>query len=97
MAFGLGALRSIAAISPAAWYNIGLMTALLSLAFAGFLAVRAWREMHEDIEPASVEELLESFERARAEGALDDQEYRRVRRKVEGTGSESASAPGTDQ
>lgn len=73
---------SLAAVSAATWYNVGLIVVLLSLLIVGTVAYRAWHEAHEDIEPVSPEDLLASFEEARAAGELDDEEYERVRQRI---------------
>ncbi|MGO8898637.1 MAG: hypothetical protein ACLQU5_09845 [Isosphaeraceae bacterium] len=80
---GLEGAVLLAALSPAAWYNIGLVVVLAALAIAGVMAYRVWHEVNEEIEPATSEELLASFEQARSEGKLDDEEYARVRREIE--------------
>ncbi|HMF37932.1 MAG TPA: hypothetical protein VKF17_14900, partial [Isosphaeraceae bacterium] len=77
----------LVALSPAAWYNIGLAVVLVALAIAGVIAYRVWHEVNEEIEPATPEELLACFEQARSEGELDDDEYARVRREIERTAS----------
>jgi hypothetical protein len=87
--FGLEGAVLLVALSPAAWYNIGLIVVLVALAIAGVTAYRVWREINEEIEPATPEELLASFEQARSAGELDDDEYARVRREIE----KSASRP----
>ena len=81
--FGLEGAVLLAALSPAAWYNIGLVVVLVALAIAGVMAYQVWHEVNEEIEPATPEELLASFEQARSEGELDDEEYARVRREIE--------------
>lgn len=73
----------LAALSPAAWYNIGLVVVLVALGIAGVMAYKVWHEVNEEIEPATPEELLASFEQARSAGDLDDDEYARVRREIE--------------
>ncbi len=80
---GLEGAVLLAALSPAAWYNIGLVVVLAALAIAGVMAYRVWHEVNVEIEPATSEELLASFEQARSEGKLDDEEYARVRREIE--------------
>ena len=55
-----------AALSPAQWYNLGLVVVLLALAVAAVVGFRAWQDAHEDVEPVSTDELLASFEEARA-------------------------------
>ncbi len=83
--FGLEGAVLLAALSPAAWYNIGLVVVLVALAIAVVMAYHVWHEVNEEIEPATPEELLASFEQARSEGELDDEEYARVRREIEKT------------
>ena len=72
-----------AALSEAAWYNIGLVVVVAALIVAGILAYRVYGEVNEDVDPASPEELLAAFEQARAEGELDEEEYERVRRRFD--------------
>ncbi len=90
--FGLEGAALLAAVSPAAWYNIGLVVVLVALAIASVMAYRVWHEVNEEIEPATPEELLASFEQARSEGELDDDEYARVRRQIEKTASRPPSS-----
>jgi hypothetical protein len=47
-------------------------------------AYRVWVEIHEVEEPDSPADLLETFEQAYAAGALDDEEFRRVRGQLAG-------------
>ena len=56
--FGLEGSVLLAALSPAAWYNIGLVVVLVALAIAGVMAYHVWHEVNEEIEPATPEELL---------------------------------------
>ena len=62
--------------------NAILVVVLLSLAVAAVVGFRAWQDAHEDVEPVSPEELLASFEEARARGELDEEEYARVRERL---------------
>jgi len=78
-----GGVGLLAALSPEVRYNIGLVVVLVSLVVAGVAVYRAWREVNEDVEPATTEELLASFKQARYAGDLDEEEYARVRRQVE--------------
>ena len=55
--FGLEGSVLLAALSPAAWYNIGLVVVLVALAIAGVMAYHVWHEVNEEIEPATPEEL----------------------------------------
>ncbi|MFO0891747.1 MAG: hypothetical protein U0790_21725 [Isosphaeraceae bacterium] len=79
----------LAALSSATWYNIGLVVVVACTTIMAVVAYRTWVEAHEDVEPVSTGELLESFERARAAGDLDDEEYDRVRRRL----NQSDTAP----
>ena len=85
--FGLERVVLLVALSPAAWYNIGLIVVLIALIIAGVMAYQLWHEINEEVEPATPEELLASFEQARSAGELDDDEYARVRRQLEKTSS----------
>lgn len=76
-------LASLVALSERSLYNIGLVLVVLSLVVTSILAYRVWREMHEDIEPATVDELLEPFDGARAAGELDEVEYARLRQQIQ--------------
>ena len=77
------AVGLVAALSPETWYNLGLAVVLIALVVAAILGYRVWQEAHEDVEPATSEELLASFEEARARGELDQEEYARVRERIE--------------
>ena len=90
--FGFERPVVLAALSPAAWYNLGLVVVLLAVVVAAVSAYRVWHEANEEIEPATPEELLASFEQARAEGVLDDEEYARVRRELEKASSRPPNA-----
>ena len=88
-----------AALPSAALYNIGLVVLLVALATGVVMAYRVWHEVHEEIEPATPEELLAAFEQARAEGELDEEEYKRVRQTIEKPASRAPSPkpPRSDQ
>jgi hypothetical protein len=81
---------TLASLSPAAWYNLGLAVIVLSIAVMAVIAYRAWAEAHEDLDPVSDEDMLSTFEQARAAGELDDEEYERLRRRL---GSEGRGNP----
>jgi len=70
-------------LSERSLYNIGLVLVVLSLVVTSILAYRVWGEMHEDIEPATSDELLAPFEGARAAGEIDDEEYARLRQQIQ--------------
>jgi uncharacterized membrane protein len=80
-------IAQFAALSPAAWYNIGLALLLVVLVFAMIWAYRVWSEVNEKEDPATPDELMEAFEEARAAGELDDEEYDRVRKRIREAGS----------
>ena len=71
------------ALSERSLYNIGLVLVVLSLVVTSILAYRVWGEMHEDIEPATSDELLAPFDGARAAGEIDDEEYERLRQRIQ--------------
>ena len=73
----------VAALSPETWYNLGLAVVLVAVVVAAILGYRAWQEAHEDVEPATSEELLAAFDEARASGDLDKEEYERIRERIE--------------
>jgi hypothetical protein len=73
----------VAALSPQTWYNLGLAVVLVAVAVAAIVAYRAWQEAHEDVEPATPEELLAAFDEARASGELEQEEYERIRERIE--------------
>ncbi len=72
-----------AVVLGGAAYYVGLL--LLSIVSMMLLihAYRVWQEIHEEEEPDSPIDLLESFEQAHAEGELNDQEMDRVRRLLQ--------------
>jgi uncharacterized membrane protein len=74
-------------ISDRAWYNIGLGVVLLVLAVAFYWAYQMWSEVNEEVDPATADELMASFDQARAAGELNDEEYAEVRRRIEQPGS----------
>jgi hypothetical protein len=76
-----------AAISPAAWYNIGLAALLVVGVVAFVWAYRVWSEINEREDQATADELMEAFEEARAAGELDEEEYARVRERIRQPGS----------
>ncbi|HKM55139.1 MAG TPA: hypothetical protein VJY33_17145 [Isosphaeraceae bacterium] len=71
------------ALTERSLYNIGLVLVVISLVVTSILAYRVWGEMHEDIEPATNDELLAPFEGARAAGEIDDEEYARLRQQIQ--------------
>ncbi len=81
--FGFEQTVCHAAISPAAWYNIGLVVVLIALLIAAVLAYRVWTEVNEEIAPATPDELIAAFDQARAEGELDEEEYTRVLNRLQ--------------
>ncbi len=87
----------LASFSARTWYNVGLVVVLAALALTGVVAYRAWHEAHEEIEPASAEELLATFEQARAAGELDEEEYARVRRELLKSANGELGAPSPGQ
>ncbi len=64
-------------------YYVGLVLLSVLAIMLSVHAYRVWQEIHEDEEPDSPSELLESFEQAHVEGELDEQELERVRRLLQ--------------
>jgi hypothetical protein len=81
---------SLLALSTATWYNLGLAVVVVSAAIMAVIAYRAWAEAHEDLDPVSSQDLLASFDQARAAGELDDEEYDRVRKRIQDAGAGDA-------
>jgi len=73
------ALRS----DEASYYFWGALL-LITLVAALVAAYRVWEEIHDEEEPDSPSDLLESFEQAHAAGVLNDQEFHRVRQQFQG-------------
>jgi uncharacterized membrane protein len=86
-------------LSDRAWYNIGLAVVLLVLALAFYWAYQMWKEVNEEVDPATTDELMASFDQARAAGELDDEEYAKIRKRIEQTGSAEprTGIPNTDK
>lgn len=76
-------MATVLSLSDSAWYNIGLVIVVAALIVAGVLAYRVYSEVNEDVAPASPDELLAAFEKARFEGELDEEEFERVRRRFD--------------
>lgn len=68
------------------YYYVGLAALVIAMFWAVILAYRSWEEATEELDPASKDELLEAFRQARLDGELDEQEYERVRRRIEEDG-----------
>jgi hypothetical protein len=76
----MGPLRSLK-ISPQSYY-VGLALLIGLMVIALVKAYRVWEEIRDVEEPDSPADLLESFEQARAEGELNDEEMERVRQRL---------------
>ena len=83
-------LSLLAALGLASKYNVGLVLLLVALTAVSWWGYRVWHEINVDLKPASTDELLESFHQARAEGELDEEEYSRVRTRIEEAGRSAA-------
>ncbi len=68
------------------YYYLGLAALVGAAIWAGMLAHASWREAHEELDPATPAELLDAFERARAEGDLTDEELAALRRRINKNG-----------
>jgi uncharacterized membrane protein len=87
----------LGAISARAWYNIGLAVVLLVLVLACYWAYQMWIEVNEEVDPATANELMASFDQARAAGELDEEEYAKVRKRIEETGSAGTRTGSSDK
>lgn len=65
------------------YYYAGLAALVVAMGVGGVWAYRSWEEAHEELGPATKDELMEAFQQARLEGELDDQELARIRSRVE--------------
>jgi hypothetical protein len=65
------------------YYYVGLAALVAVMIWSGILAYRSWEEATEEFDPATKDELLETFRQAKLEGELDEQEFERVRRRIE--------------
>ena len=67
------------------WYGaLALLT--IAIAIGVTYAVRVWREIHEQEEPITNEEILDQFREAYANGEMDEAEFRRVTELLTSTG-----------
>jgi hypothetical protein len=66
--------------TPAYWFFLGLLVVVLL--FALLRVYREWQEIHDVEEPDSPDDLLRSFREAHALGELDDDEMKRVERRL---------------
>lgn len=65
------------------YYHVGLAALIVALIVGVVWAYRSWEEAHEELAPATKDELMEAFRQARREGELDDQELARIRSRLE--------------
>lgn len=77
--------------TPAYWLGVALLVVVLL--FALVLGYREWQEIHDDEEPDSPDDLLQSFREAHALGELDDEEMRRVERRLASPAPSSGPSP----
>jgi hypothetical protein len=75
------------------WIGLALLIVVLLLALAK--GYQEWRDIHDVEEPDSPDDLLRSFREAHAMGELDDDELRRVERRLSSTSAigDSFDAP----
>jgi hypothetical protein len=69
-----------AAMTTGTWYYLGLALVVVIVVITLIYFFRTWEEINDVEEPDSPDDLLESFEKAHAEGELNDRELDRVRR-----------------
>jgi len=68
------------------YYYLGLAALVGAAIWAGMLAYSSWLEAHEELDPATPAELLDAFERARAQGDLSEEELANLRRRINKSG-----------
>ena len=68
-----------ARVDTGAIYYLGLAVVVVILVGTLIGFCRTWMEIHEEEEPDSPQDLLESFREAHAAGQIDDRELERVR------------------
>lgn len=76
------------------YYYAGLAALVVAMAVAAVWAYRSWEEAHEELDPATKDELMEAFQQARLEGELDDQELARIRSRIESGDAPDGAARG---
>jgi hypothetical protein len=75
-------------------YYVGLALLVAIGLVALYRAYRVWEEIHDVEDPDSPADLLEAFSQAHAAGELDDEEFDRVRQRLDRDGGGAdASAP----
>lgn len=65
------------------YYYLGLAALVVALIVGVVWAYRSWEEAHEELDPATPDELLDVFRKARLEGDLDEEEFARVSRRLQ--------------
>jgi hypothetical protein len=75
-----GGVFAAARVDAGAIYYVGLAVIVVILVGTLIAFYRTWVEIHEDDEPDSPQDLMESFREAHAAGQIDDGELERVRR-----------------
>lgn len=78
-------------------YYLGLAALVAAMIWGGVLAYRSWEEATEELDPATKDELLEAFRRAKLEGDLDEKEFDRVRRRIEDEGRDRVRRAAGDE
>ena len=76
------ALGAAAPIVSPLYYYLGLAVLVVAMIWGGVLAYQSWREAHEELDPATPEELLDAFQQARIEGELDEEEFAKVQERL---------------
>ena len=82
-----------AAMTTGNWYYLGLALVVVIVVIALIAFFRTWEEIHDEEEPDSPADLLASFEKAHAEGELNDRELDRVRRLLAAGGGNGMAIP----
>lgn len=89
-------LLAAARVDSGTVYYVGLAVVLAIVIGTMIAFYRTWAEIHEDIEPDSPQDLLESFREAHAAGEIDDRELERVSQLLASgeAGAGAAGSPG---
>lgn len=65
------------------YYYLGLAALVVALIVGVVWAYRSWEEAHEELDPATPDELLDAFRKAKMEGDLDEEEFARVSQRLQ--------------
>ena len=72
-------ILAVGRVDSGAVYYVGLAVVVAIMIGSIIAFYRTWAEIHEDLEPDTPQDLLDSFREAHAAGEIDDRELERVR------------------